>query len=102
MGNYAPVPGQIPGTTFNLGGKDFILAPLNLDQVQALEPVIASFADASGMGEIAKVASALVHASLSRNYPDITEGDVKMMLDLGTMKKAIEAVLGVSGFKQGE
>jgi hypothetical protein len=97
--NYVPVPGKIPGVAFNLGGNDFILAPLNLQQVEAMEPVIAKFKDANDMAAVAEVARQLVTASLSRNYPDITEDDVKHLLDLGQMREAIQAVLGVSGYK---
>lgn len=97
--NYAPVAGKIPGVTFNLGGIDFVLAPLNLMQVEAMEPVIAEFKNAADMQSVSKIAQQLVLASLSRNYPDITEDDVKQLLDIGQMNAAIAAVLGVSGYK---
>lgn len=96
---YAPLAGKIPGVAFNLGGNDFVLAPLNLLQVEAMEPVITGFKDAADMQSVSKIAQQLVLASLSRNYPDITEDDVKQLLDVGQMNAAIAAVLGVSGYK---
>lgn len=100
--HYLPVPGSIPGTKFILSGVEYTLAPLNLDQVQELEDTIKSLGEAKEMKAIAVVACKLVHASLSRNYSDITEAEVRQLLDVSTMRDAIECVLGVSGYKSGE
>jgi len=102
MSNLPPVPGKIPGVSFNLGGNDVVLAPLNLKQVEELEPVIAEFSAATDMKSVAALGRKLITASLSRNYPDITEDDVMNILDLGQLKAAISAVMGVSGYKTGE
>lgn len=99
---YLPTPGNIPGVVFKLSGKDFVLAPLNLRQVEELEDVIQSLGSQNNMASVAKVASKIVHASLSRNYPDVTEDEVKDLLDISNMQDAMQAVLSTSGYTKGE
>jgi hypothetical protein len=97
--SYRPVPGKIPGTAINLGGTEWILAPLNLNQVEQFGDRIAALGSKSTLKENLADAAELVHASLSRNYSDITVEDVREMLDLGNFEKAAKAVVSISGYK---
>lgn len=96
---YAPVPGQIPGTRLNLGGIEFVLAPLNLNQLEALHELITQLGTASNdMRENMSRALPLIHASLLRNYPDMTVDDVRAIIDLGNFSAASKAVVEISGY----
>jgi len=100
---YAPVPGKIPGTTINLGGHELVLAPLNLDQVQQFEEQIGKLGTPASAKEALEQAVPIIHASLQRNYEDMTEADVRGLLDVGNFPMALEALVSVSGFvKKGE
>jgi hypothetical protein len=89
----------IPGKVFNLAGNDYVLAPLNLRQLEELGPTIDAVGNVSSMHEVAKIAATLVLASLSRNYSDMTIERVQEIVDVGNMRAAIEAVLAVSGYR---
>ncbi len=90
---------MIAGRTVKLGGVDYVVPPLTLGQLRRLEPDIALL----GQGTIATQAPAIiriVHAALSRNYPELTEDAVSELIDLGSMSETIDAVMGVSGLKK--
>lgn len=97
-GVQLPVPGKIPGTRVNLGGTEFVLAPLNLVQVEALSDSIAKLGQSADLRENLAIAVPLVQASLSRNYPSITLDDVRQLLDLGNFAEASQAVVKISGY----
>lgn len=99
---YAPVPGKIPGTALNLGGHDLVLAPLTLDQIQALTAQIEKLGAVANMADLVATALPVIHASLMRNYPDMTLEDVRALVDVGNIRKASQAVIGVSGFEFAE
>lgn len=97
-GKYRPVPGKIPGTVVNLGGVDYTLAPLNLIQVEALDDSIRKLGSSQDMKENFEIALPLVHASMTRNYPDVTLEDVRLLLDMGNFMAATQAVVRISGY----
>lgn len=88
----------IPGTVMNLAGSDYTLAPLNLRQLEELSDTIDAVNAITSLRDAAKAALLLAHASLSRNYPDITKAQVAELVDAGNMRELIETVLGVSGY----
>lgn len=101
MSKYAPRPGNIPGVPINLGGIDFVLAPLGLklareaaERGKAMSEATATEADAFAFGIW------MVHQSLLRNYPDITIEEVEALLDQDNMKEANEAIAGLSGLQR--
>lgn len=98
---YAPVPGKIPGTAINLGGRDLILAPLNLDGVQAFEPLQERFKQEAGdLGGLTNIVAEALHLSLRRNYPDMTIEDVAGLLDVNNMQSAMEELTAAAGFRK--
>lgn len=101
---YAPVAGKIPGRALNLGGVEFTLPPLNLDGVQAFEPlqkrVAEVRADGAGLPELFGVVADALMLSLGRNYPDLTREEVLALLDLGNFLPAMDALAEVSGYRK--
>ena len=98
MGNYAVAPGRIPGTLINLGGVEFVMPPLNLDQVQQFEEIMPTLGQKTTFRENMEEALPIIHAALSRNYPDLTVDDLRPLLDLGNFRAACEAVAQSSGY----
>ena len=99
-GSYAAIPGKIPGTPINLGGVEYILAPLNLDQVRKFESVLPTLGQKETLGENITESLPVIHASLSRNYPDITLEQVSGLIDLGNLQAACLAVISISGYEK--
>jgi hypothetical protein len=98
-GKWAPVAGKIPGVAVNLGGHLLVLAPLGIGKARefsergkALEP-----SDTDGMQALG---IAMVHASLARNYPEITLDEVEALLDVGNLQEATQAIAAQSGLKK--
>ena len=94
---------MIRGASVNLGGEEFVLAPLTFAQLRdgsakdiaTIEDSIAKRAMFSD--EYFNAMARVVHASLSRNYPDMTFERVLSLLDLGNARDCYKAVLGLSG-----
>lgn len=98
---YAPLPGKIPGTEVEMGGRKFVVPPLNLDGIQEIEPYL----DKIGSKDL-KVREQLANAipiiwtALRRQYPEMTKEDVSALVDLGNFHYVLAAVVSVSGFKE--
>ena len=102
VSKYAPIPGKSPGTAVNLGGREFVLAPLNLFQIEALEATIAQLGNNSGLKESLELSIPLVLASMQRNYPDVTADDVRGLLDLGNFMAVTKSIITSSGYAPAE
>lgn len=98
MSDYKPKTGKIPGTQINLGGVDFVMPPLNLDQVQQFSDVIPTLGKKPTLIENINEALPVIFAALSRNYQDLTIEDLRPLLDLGNFRDACVAVATSSGF----
>lgn len=101
---YAPVPGQIPGTEVILSGVKLNLAPINVNQARALRETLKQFAaappdDASAQMDLG---IPLIFASAVRNHPDITEEDIRNLVDIGNFGAAMQAAARASGYVEGE
>ena len=103
---YAPVPGKIPGRRINLGGVEFVMAPLNLDGVREyptrLTAMQAIKVDVDDPGPFFEAAADVLLLSLARNYPDLTRDELVALLDMGNVREASAALREVSGFLLGE
>lgn len=92
------------GVKVSLGGQDYILPPLTLGTLKRLGSKLNTLAGINSVPneEQCAVMCEIVHGSLVRNYPDITQDQLYEMLDLGNMTTVFQAVLGVSGIKEGK
>ena len=94
MSDLRQEPGLIDGVMVRIAGQNYLLPPLNLKQIKKYAPVLEGLRpDLTSIDAIVDV----VHASMSRNYPDITKEQLEEMLDLGNVKVVLEAVTSASG-----
>ena len=93
----------IRGRTINLKGEDYVLPPLNLENLRNLEADINRLAadsenPAKGI-ERFEIMSRVVATALRRNYANISDIDILTMLDLGNVVEAYNTALAASGFE---
>ena len=83
------------GVKKTIGGDEYIIPALSLSQVKALKDTIQKLKmdDYDGM-------AAIIHAAMSRNYPEITLEKVTDILDLNNILEITEAVTNFSGLKK--
>jgi len=94
----------IDGVSIKLAGKDYNIPPLSFRQLRVLRKEMSMLDGIIGMPDDKQMGAVvtIVHAALSRNYPDITNDQVFDMIDLGNLKPTIHAIMGISGLTQGE
>jgi hypothetical protein len=102
-GKYAPKPGNIPGVRINLGGVNFVLAPLGLRLTREFEAKAKALEKAIESGDVEagfEFGAEIIHASLLRNYPDITMDEVRELIDVANMIEAQQKIMGASGLER--
>lgn len=94
---------MIDGITINLGGKDYIIPPLNF---KALKNIQADIEGLSKKDEGAFVSSEkikniinIIYFAMLRNYPEITKEEIEDFVDVKNSKVIIETILEASGYK---
>jgi hypothetical protein len=96
----------IDGVSVRMGGRDFVVAPLTFRQLRQLrselEQLNAMKIGTSLSDDDAKALCKIVHASLSRNHPEVKQEEVEDLLDIGNALAVITAILTGSGLKPGE
>lgn len=94
---------RFDGVEMRLGNKAYIVPPLSLKKVRALQPRIEKL-DISAMGALSPEALETVvemaHAALARNYPEITLAEVEELLDLGNIGEVMKVILGQNKFTE--
>lgn len=94
---------MIRGVKIELGGQEFEIPALTIDQLETFETDIAevskiALTDAENFakGRLAAM-SRVIHGAMSRNYPELALAEVRRLLDLSNIGRAWAAVMGVSG-----
>jgi hypothetical protein len=89
----------VDGMSIKMGGKEYIVPPLNFKQLRNLKTQIESLSGISGApdGDQIEAVTQIVQAALSRNYPEITTDDVEGLIDLFNLRTIISAIMGISG-----
>jgi len=99
--NQAP---RFPGDKVTIGDREFVVPPLTFKQIRNLEPQIKLMGSGDiRPGETQEKFNALitvVHAALSRNYPQLSRDDLEDLIDLSNVLPVVNAVMGVSGFRK--
>ena len=91
------------GVTVTIGGENYIVPPLNFKQLRAFKPKLARLGkDQAGdlTEEQMDIMSEVIHAALTRNYPDLTRERIEEMLDLGNIGRIFKAAMNASGLEQ--
>lgn len=95
----------IKGVDVVLGPSTYTIPPLNFRMLQELAEQIAIVNKGGSFvsDEATRTAfTTVIHASIKRNYPDMTYDQVLDLLDVTNAQKAMLALLGVSGFDKKE
>lgn len=88
------------GITLNLGGVDYVMPPISLGALEQLQARVGDFTgDVTDSKQVSTVIDS-AHASLIRNYPEITREEVAELIDIGNMADVFAAVMDVSGLKR--
>lgn len=91
---------KVKGLPLELGGTVYVVPPLSLGAFEQLQERLIGFTgDIGDKVQIATVIDAL-HASLRRNYPDMTREAAAELVDVGNMLEVFEAVMDVSGARR--
>jgi hypothetical protein len=93
MGNV-----KFDGFKITIGGEEYIIPPLSLGQVRKHENDMKALSSKdTDPNERPQIMLRIIHAAMTRNYPDLTVGQVEDMVDLGNLLPIIEAVMNTSG-----
>jgi hypothetical protein len=92
-------PVKIKGIPLPLGGKIYIVPPLNLGTLERLQERLASFTGGIDQDSVSTVLDA-AHSALVRNYPELTRDQVAEVVDVANMAEVMEAVMDVSGLRR--
>ncbi len=95
---------KFQGITITINGEERVAPPLTLGAMRKLLPLIKTLnIDKKGVpsDEDFGTMVAVVHASLVRNYPDITPQEIEDGLDMQEFLSCISAIMSVSGLQQG-
>lgn len=87
------------GTAIKIKGKEYIVPGLSLGQLETLGDKMDALETNQIIGtkEAFQTIAEIIHAAMSRNYPEMTLADIKEMIDIRNMKQFIKAVKGESG-----
>lgn len=93
---------MIRGTVIELGGKKYLLPPLNAAALELHEEFIqqalnSGLAEKDAIKGVSMIAE-LIYLALKRNYPDIDLAEVKTQIDFGNMQEMMACLFKTSGF----
>jgi hypothetical protein len=93
---------RFEGTEMTIAGKKYVIPAMNLKRLKKQRPNIDLLRSMSPGPQMTEeeigVMVEIIHAALSRNYPDLTVDDVEEMVDLNNIRPISMAVMGASGF----
>ena len=91
------------GIKLTIGGKEYTFAPLNFAAIKRLRPAIEMLETVTPETKILSDEQvdafvSIVHASLVRNYPDMTPDETADLIDMGNIGTIVQGIMGISGF----
>lgn len=85
------------GVKVRIGRQDFIVPALSIRQVKRFRPVLSTMGRFAAGGEPSDqeldALTEMLHAALSRNYPDLTVDQLGDMIDLRSLPELIKAIV---------
>ncbi len=88
----------VAGTPIQLGGRDYVMPPMSIDDAELYWGRLEAAA-AGGLLNEMKLTATLVTACLRRNYPEVTEADVRPHVDFDNWAALSAAVFGSGSFR---
>lgn len=92
------------GQPIKVRGKEYIVPGLSFAQLEKHVKVIERLNDKKNKGaltpQIVQDIVTVVHAAMSRNYPELKPDDIKNMLDTRNAGHFVQVIMGLSGFEQ--
>jgi hypothetical protein len=92
----------IKGVKVELGGDEYIIPPLNLEQLEEQAELLDRLGTITDLAEQRQGLLELALVALQRNYPELTLTRLKQLIDLGNIQAVSAAIMGGNGFVQGE
>lgn len=87
---------KVPGVEMTFEGMSYVVPPMNAAAVEQYRDEVAVLLGGGGVPDILMIVK-LLHAALSRNYPEVTVDQVKQWVDFGNMVQVLDTVMHVSG-----
>lgn len=97
----------LEGVKVDLGGKSFIIPPLNMKSLRILGPKFTALQAALAGGAMSLDNETIdtlvdtIHSAMIRNYPSITRDEIEDLVDLGSLPQVFQAVMAQSVGKSG-
>ena len=85
------------GQEFKLGDDTYTIPPLNLKQTKKYLPILQAMAGEKDIEKQIEAQKEVIQAAMSRNYPNITMGEIEELVDIGNLGKIVLAITGMSG-----
>jgi hypothetical protein len=88
------------GISIDLGGTEYVVPPLSLEKLEELEPQFQALATPSAsLPERVQRLMPILLASFQRNYAEITEAQLRQLLDLPSLNLVVEAIMQANGLR---
>lgn len=89
----------IDGVSIKIGVKEYIVPALNFKQIRTLMPKIQQLTNigATMNDEQMDNVFTVIHAAISRNYPEINKEFLEENIDMNNVRPIINAIMGQSG-----
>jgi hypothetical protein len=92
---------KFDGPTIVIGGTEWVVPPLTLKSLRKYYPqLVAMKVGGAPTLEQFDLVRDVVHAALSRNYPEVTPDQVEDMLDMRNMGEVLTRVLSAAGLER--
>lgn len=87
---------KVPGVEMQFDGQAYVVPPLNAAAVKQYRASVGDFLSGGTMPDI-HIVCKLLHAAMTRNYPDLTLEQVEQWVDYGNMTDVMDTVMCIAG-----
>lgn len=89
----------IDGVTIKIGVKEYTVPALNFKQIRTLMPKIQELTNIGATMNEDQMDNVftVIHAAVSRNYPELNKDFLEENIDMNNVKPIINAIMGQSG-----
>jgi hypothetical protein len=90
---------RFEGVKITLGGREFVVPPLNFKSLRKFLPHIQAVQTESDPEKMMDLYEEILQSALARNYPEITKEELDEVLDFSNIQEVFAAIMGASGLK---